>query len=163
MKYAFLMQKWTGNSSKRVIFHPPSFSRTVEGKDESKLALLCASPLKLFKSGSRQNAQFVYNSWEYLGVYTEWLQRCVRNKHGGRAEKLFFLAAFLNPNLSQCIIFPVGKKILTSGIPPSGVIWVSHSVVVVSHWLTLSHIGPEPNITHSFIPETYFCICPGCQ
>lgn len=55
------------------------------------------------------------------------------------------------------------KQISTSGIPPSGVIWVSHSVVVVSHWLALSHIGPEPNITHSFIPETYFCICPGCQ
>lgn len=53
---------------------------------------------------------------------------------------VFYLAAFLIPDLPQCIILSCWKQIFTCSIPPSGVTWVSHSVVVVSHWLTsVSH------------------------
>lgn len=80
---------------------------------------------------------------------------------GNVQRSFFFLAAFIIlicPHISSFLLETNFDFWHSSFRRDLGFTQCSRGMI-----LTLSHIGPEPNISHSFIPETYFCICPGCQ
>lgn len=145
------MQKWTGNSSKRVVFHPPAFLELLKGRMNpswpfSALHLfnclnvavkhsLCVTVGNIWGfilSGCRGSMRDVqrgfYNPWSAPMYHPFLLETNFHFQHSSFRHDLALT--------QQCWCHPDWHQ---------------------------PHTGPDPSITHGFIAENYFCVCPGCH